>query len=167
MSLKIRIAMIAIATIGLGVASYLTYVHYAGIPPLCSAGDSCLVVQTSVYSKLAGVPVALMGLIGYVAILASLLLPEREETRLATMVLTLGGFGFSAYLTYRELFSIHQVCEWCASSAVMMTILACLAAWRFLRGEEPPALAAGGGAGSAEGAADGSAATVPPLPAGS
>jgi uncharacterized membrane protein len=163
----IRIVMIAITTVGLGVASYLTYVHYAGIPPLCSAGDSCLVVQTSVYSKLAGVPVALMGLIGYVVILASLLAPEREQTRLATMVVTLGGFGFSAYLTYRELFSIHQVCEWCASSAVMMTILACLAVWRFLRGEEPPALAARGVESGADGAADGAGATVPPLPAGS
>lgn len=167
MSHKIRIAMIAIATVGLGVASYLTYVHYSGIPPLCSAGDSCLVVQTSVYAKLAGVPVALMGLLGYVAILGSLLVPEREQTRLATTVLTLGGFGFSAYLTYRELFSIHQVCEWCASSAVMMTILACLAVWRFLLGEQPPAIAAGGMESGAQGAADGAAATVPPLPAGS
>jgi uncharacterized membrane protein len=134
----IRIVMIVIATIGLGVASYLTYVHYSGIPPLCSAGGSCLEVQTSVYSKLAGVPVALMGLIGYVTILGSLLLPEREQTRLATMVFTVVGFGFSAYLTYRELFSIHAVCEWCASSAVMLTVLACLAVWRFLRGEELP-----------------------------
>jgi uncharacterized membrane protein len=139
----IRIVMIVIATIGLGVASYLTYVHYSGIPPLCSAGGSCLEVQTSVYSKLAGVPVALMGLVGYVGILGSLLLPEREETRLATMVLTLVGFGFSAYLTYRELFSIHAVCEWCASSAVMLTVLACLAVWRFLRGEALPPADAG------------------------
>jgi uncharacterized membrane protein len=139
----VRIVMIVIATIGLGVASYLTYVHYSGIPPLCSAGGSCLEVQTSVYSKLAGVPVALMGLIGYVAILGSLLLPEREETRLATMVFTVVGFGFSAYLTYRELFSIHAVCEWCASSAVMLTVLACLAVWRFLRGDELPPRDAG------------------------
>jgi uncharacterized membrane protein len=141
----LRIVMIVIATIGLGVASYLTYVHYSGIPPLCSAGGSCLEVQTSIYSKLAGVPVALMGLIGYIAILGSLLLPEREETRLATMVFTVVGFGFSAYLTYRELFSIHAVCEWCASSAVMLTVLACLAVWRFLRGDElPPGASAAG-----------------------
>jgi len=130
--------MIAIATVGLGVASYLTYVHYSGIPPVCSAGGSCLEVQTSVYSKLAGVPVALMGLIGYVAILGSLLIRESEESRFATMTIAVVGFGFSAYLTYRELFSIHAVCEWCASSAVMMTILAGLAIWRFLRGEAAP-----------------------------
>jgi uncharacterized membrane protein len=130
----LRIAMILLATIGVGVASYLTYVHYSGSPPVCTAGGSCLKVQTSIYSKLAGVPVALMGLIGYIAILASLLAPENERTRFATLVLTLGGFGFSAYLTYRELFSIHAICEWCASSAGIMTILMLLAIWRFLLG---------------------------------
>jgi uncharacterized membrane protein len=132
--------MIAIATVGLGVASYLTYVHYAGVPPLCSTThNTCLKVQTSIYSELAGVPVALIGLIGYIAILGSLLLPQREETRFATMAFTLTGFGFSAYLTYRELFSLHEICEWCVSSAVMMTLLACLGVWRFLWGETPSA----------------------------
>jgi uncharacterized membrane protein len=130
----LRIVMIVLATVGLGVASYLTYVHYSGSPPVCTAGGSCLKVQTSIYSKLAGVPVALMGLIGYVAILASLLAPENESARFATLGFTLAGFGFSAYLTYRELFSIHAICEWCASSAVIMTILMLLAVWRFLRG---------------------------------
>lgn len=133
-SRSLRITMIALATIGLGVASYLTYVHYADINPVCTT-SSCLKVQTSVYSKLAGVPVALMGLIGYIAILGSLLIPESETSRLATLVFTLAGFGFSAYLTYRELFSIHAICEWCASSAGIMTILTCLSVWRFLRGE--------------------------------
>ncbi|HWX87563.1 MAG TPA: vitamin K epoxide reductase family protein, partial [Solirubrobacteraceae bacterium] len=110
----VRIVMIVLAVIGLGIASYLTYVHYAGLKPACTAGESCTKVQTSVYSKLAGVPVALMGLIGYIAILASLLAPEGERSRLGTMAFTLVGFGFSAYLTYRELFSIHAICEWCA-----------------------------------------------------
>ncbi len=137
----LRIAMIAIATVGLGVASYLTYVHYSGEPPLCSTThNTCLKVQTSIYSELAGVPVALIGLIGYVTILGSLLIPENEESRFATMGLTVVGFGFSAYLTYRELFSLHEICEWCVSSAIMMSILACLGVFRFMRGEVlPPA----------------------------
>lgn len=135
LSLRLRIAMLLLATVGLGVASYLTYVHYYDIHPVCTLGGSCFKVQTSVYSKLAGVPVALIGLIGYIAILASLVAPNRETSRFATAALTLGGFAFSCYLTYRELFSIHAICEWCASSAVIMTILTCLAAWRFLLGE--------------------------------
>lgn len=134
----LRITMIVLATIGVGLASYLTYVHYSGTPPVCTPGGSCLKVQTSIYSKLAGVPVALMGLIGYILILGSLLVRESERARLATLALTTGGFGFSAYLTYRELFSLKAICEWCASSAILMMILFCLAAWNFLRGERPP-----------------------------
>ncbi len=144
----LRIVMIVLATIGLGIASYLTYVHFAGIKPACTAGESCTKVQTSVYSKLAGVPVALMGLIGYIAILGSLLAPESETSRFATLVFTIAGFGFSAYLTYRELFSIHAICEWCASSAGIMTILMLLSIWRFLRGDgslDPPRVETGAG----------------------
>jgi uncharacterized membrane protein len=77
-----------------------------------------------------------MGLIGYVLILGSLLVRQSETSRLATMSLTLVGFGFSAYLTYRELFSIHAVCEECATSAGFLTVLMCLSVWRFLRGDD-------------------------------
>jgi len=137
----LRITLIVLTVAGLSDASYLTYVHYAEISPLCTFGSSCIKVQSSVYSELAGVPVALMGLLGYVAILGSLLAPEGENSRFATMALTLVGFGFSAYLTYRELFSIHAVCEWCATSAAILTVMTCLSVWRFLRGDPEPGLA--------------------------
>jgi uncharacterized membrane protein len=130
--LILRRVMIGLAVVGLAVAVYLTYVHYAGIKPACTAGEACIKVQTSQWSKLDGVPVALLGLIGYIGILTSLLLPDREETRLATLGLTLIGCGFSGYLTYRELFSIHAVCEWCASSAVILTILFVCAVIRYV-----------------------------------
>src|SRR5271155_5677459 len=120
----LRITLILLTSAGLGIAGYLTYVHYAGINPVCTAGGSCEKVQTSVYSELAGVPVALIGL---------LLAPEGERTRFAMMALTLVGFAFSAYLTYRELYSIHAICEWCASSAAILTVMAPLSVWRFLR----------------------------------
>ena len=138
MSLTLRRVMIALAVVGLGVAAYLTYVHYAGIKPACTAGQSCVKVQTSQWSRLAGVPVALIGLIGYIAVLSSLLAPDREQARLATLGLTLTGFGFSAYLTYREIFSIHAICEWCASSAVIMTLLLACAATRYVLGPGMP-----------------------------
>src|SRR3981081_3700651 len=96
----LRIAMLVLAAVGLGLASYLTYVHYSGIKPACSLGGSCEKVQTSAYSHLAGVPVALMGLIGYVTILALLLAPESETTRFATVAGTSSGCGFSPQLTY-------------------------------------------------------------------
>jgi uncharacterized membrane protein len=141
-SRALRTTMIVLATIGLGVASYLTYIHYSGAEPLCSIkGNPCSQVQKSIYSKLGGVPVALIGLIGYLLILGSLLAREGERARLATVVLTLGGFGFSVYLTYREVFTLEKICEWCVSSAVIVTILMCLSVWRFLRGD-PTARAA-------------------------
>jgi uncharacterized membrane protein len=140
---KLRRVMIGLAVLGVALAAYLTYVHYAGIKPACTAGQACVKVQTSEWSKLAGVPVALIGLLGYIAILGTLLAPDCEETRLAVVVLTLGGFGFSAYLTYRELFSIHAICEECATSAVFMTLLLGCAVARYLLGgdtapEAPP-----------------------------
>ena len=142
----LRITMIVLVLVGLGDAIYLTYVHYSGIKPLCGTGG-CEIVQTSSYSKVAGVPVALIGLIGYVAILASLLAPESENSRLATAGLILGGFGFSTYLTYREIYSIKHICHWCVGSAVILTILLPLAVWRFLRGDSAPGAAPDAGRG--------------------
>jgi uncharacterized membrane protein len=134
----LRRTLLGLTLVGVGVASYLTYIHYAGITPLCGRnGGGCEIVQTSEYSKLAGVPVALIGLIGYVTILASLLAPESENSRLATVGLAVVGFGFSAYLTYREIFSIHHICEWCISSFVIVWLITCFATWRFLRGGAP------------------------------
>jgi uncharacterized membrane protein len=132
MTFPLRRVMLVLSVIGLGVATYLTIIHYAGINPACTAGQSCVKVQTSQWSKVAGIPVALLGLIGYIGITASLLVPDREESRLATLGLTLIGFAFSAYLTYRELFSIHAICEWCASSAVILTVLFICAAYRYV-----------------------------------
>ena len=132
----LRVTLTVLAAIGVCLAGYLTYVHYSGATPICSIkGNPCSQVQKSRYSELAGVPVALMGLIGYIVILGSLLAPEGERARFATTALTLGGFGFSAYLTYRELFTLHKICEWCVSSAVILTVMMCLSVWRFLRGD--------------------------------
>jgi uncharacterized membrane protein len=139
----LRITLIVLSVLGVALATYLTYIHYANIKPLCGrGGGTCLKVQTSQYSKLAGVPVALMGLIGYILILGTLLAPEEERWRFATAALTLGGFAFSAYLTYREVFSLEEICEYCVSSAVLLTVMLGLSLWRFLRGDESPAASA-------------------------
>ena len=69
--LALRRASAALAVVGIGVAGYLTYVHYADLKPLCLASGGCETVQSSQYAKLAGIPVAAIGLAGYVLILAS------------------------------------------------------------------------------------------------
>jgi uncharacterized membrane protein len=138
--ITLRRVMLVITVLGIILASYLVYVHYSGTKPVCTASTACLKVQTSQWSKLAGVPVALIGLIGYIGILAALLVPDTEIDRTALLGMTLVGFAFSGYLTYRELFSIHEVCEECATSAVFMTILFGCSLWRFLNAPlgEPP-----------------------------
>jgi uncharacterized membrane protein len=128
----LRSAIAALALLGVGIASYLTYVHYAGIKPLCLSSGGCETVQSSHYAKLAGTPVALIGLVGYLLILASAWL-RSEGAKAATAGLALAGFGFSAYLTYRELFTIKAICQWCVASAAVMTLLAVATVWRLLR----------------------------------
>jgi uncharacterized membrane protein len=127
---RLRIAVAALALAGLAVAGYLTWVHYADLDPVCvGGGGGCERVQASDYAELGGVPVALLGLIGYGAILASLLVPG-DAGRFAGALLALVGFGFSAWLTYVELFEIDAICQWCVASAVIMTALAALTSLR-------------------------------------
>lgn len=129
---RLRIATAVLALAGLGVAGYLTWVHYADLEPICAGGSGgCEKVQSSDYAELAGIPVALLGLIGYGAILASLMLPG-DLGRFAGAVLALAGFGFSAWLTYVELFEIDAICQWCVASAVIMTLLALVTSLRFV-----------------------------------
>jgi uncharacterized membrane protein len=128
----LRTAGIVLAVLGIAIAGYLVYVHYADVDPVCNIAHGCHKVQTSSYAKLAGVPVALLGLIGYVTILAALLAPG-ESARMAAALFALVGFGFSMYLTYRELFTIDAICQWCVASAILMTGLAIVCTWRLLR----------------------------------
>ena len=133
----LTIAILVVALIGLADAAYLTYEHYNGLSGLLCLGghhghSSCTTVQSSTYSKLDGVSVALLGLIGYVALLATL--PFRGDLfKAAGFGIALIGFGFSAYLTYREVFTIKAICEWCVGSAICMTLLVILTGIRFLR----------------------------------
>jgi uncharacterized membrane protein len=131
---------LVLAVLGVAVAGYLVYVHYAGIDPVCNIAHGCHKVQTSQYADLAGVPVALLGLVGYVILLGALLAPGEPARMLAALV-ALVGFGFSAYLTYRELFTIDAICQWCVASAILMTGLAIVCTWRLLRTPVPAAAA--------------------------
>jgi uncharacterized membrane protein len=120
---RLRAVALALTAVGLGIAGYLTYVHYAGVSPVCEIAHGCEKVQTSQWAKVAGVPVALLGLIGYGGILIALLVPG-ENAVLAAALMAIVGFGFSAYLTYREIFTIKAICIWCVGSASVLTILA-------------------------------------------
>ena len=134
-----RVASIVVAVIGLGIATYLTVVHYAGDAPVCAIAHGCATVQKSDYAMLAGVPVALLGALGYIAILAALIRDD-EHARTAAVFLSLVGLGFSGWLTYVEIVKLDAICIWCVGSAICMTILTALTVSRVLTAS-PPELA--------------------------
>jgi len=121
----------------IGIAGYLTYVHYEGLKVVCLSSGGCETVQSSRYAKLDGIPVAVLGLAGYIAILLTLAI-RGDSARAAGFGIALVGFLFSMYLTYRELFTIHAICQWCVGSAVLMSGLAILTGIRLMYGERHP-----------------------------
>jgi uncharacterized membrane protein len=121
----------ALSAAGIGIAGYLTYIHYAGLQPVCGISHGCETVQTSAYATLLGIPVAVLGFLSYLAIFVSLRL-RGDRPLLTGYALTLIAFAFSVYLTYRELFTIHEICSWCVSSAVVFTLLAIVTSRRIL-----------------------------------
>jgi uncharacterized membrane protein len=132
-----RAAAVGVALAGLGIATYLTIVHYAGGTPVCAVAHGCAVVQTSEYSELAGVPLAVLGLGGNVAVLAALA-RDGEGWRTAAAFLSLAGLGFSAWLTYVEVAVLHAICIWCVGSALCMVALSSLTVVRLVRGPGMP-----------------------------
>ena len=109
-----------LALVGLAVASYLAVLKLAGQLPACGPLRGCETVALSVYSDIAGVPVALLG----VALSAVLLLLQlvwwrsgKRQALIAAYGLGLFGILFAAYLTYLELFVIHALCLWCVTYA--------------------------------------------------
>jgi uncharacterized membrane protein len=120
-------AIAALAVIGLAISAYLTWVHYAGIEPVCSGISDCERVQNSSYAELVGVPVAVLGVVGYAAILASLW--ARVEV---TALLAYLAVAFSGYLTWAEVFRIDAICQWCVTSAIVTLLIAVLATVRAL-----------------------------------
>jgi uncharacterized membrane protein len=119
----LRIVAGAIATVGVGVATYITIADSGGGAPACLAGGhGCQTVAKSSYSHIAGINIAVFGIVGYVLLIAAAATPG-DAGRFGGLVLALVGFGFSAYLTYLELFVIDAICQWCVASAVLMTLL--------------------------------------------
>jgi uncharacterized membrane protein len=127
---KLRIAAALLALAGIAVATYIAIAESGGGAPKCLAGGTgCETVAESRYSHLAGINVAVIGVAGYALLLAAAVLPG-DAGRFGGFLTALVGFGFSAYLTYLELFVIDAICQWCLVSAVLMTLSLAVAATR-------------------------------------
>jgi uncharacterized membrane protein len=126
----LRTVAAALAVVGIGVATYIAIADASSGSPVCLAGGhGCETVAQSHYSHLLGVNVAVIGIAGYLLLLASALVGG-DAGRFAGLLLAAIGFGFSAYLTYLELFVIDAICQWCVASAVLMTALVAVNAAR-------------------------------------
>jgi uncharacterized membrane protein len=129
---NLRRVIAFVAVIGIGVATYITIADSGGGHPTCLAGGAgCQTVAESSYSHIAGVNIAVFGIVGYILLLISAFFAN-DAARLGGFAVALGGFGFSVYLTYLEIWKIEAICQWCVASAVLMTIQFLLNATRLV-----------------------------------
>ena len=129
--LRVGLAVVAIA--GIAVAGYLTYVHYQPDALICTSSGGCETVQESSYAELAGVPVALLGLLAWIAVLL-LVAWDSELARTLVAAIALGAAGFAIYLIALQAFVIEAWCVWClVNDVVLVPLLVILALWRLLR----------------------------------
>jgi uncharacterized membrane protein len=128
----LRRAIAFVAALGVGVATYIAIAESGGGSPVCLAGSTgCRTVAESSYSHVAGVNIAIFGAIGYLLLLATAFFAN-DLARFGGFAVSLGGLGYSIFLTYIEIFKIEAICQWCVGSAMLMTILFFLNATRLI-----------------------------------
>jgi len=116
---------VVLSMVGIAIAGYLTIVHFRESLLVCSGISDCETVQTSQYAEILGIPVALLGLLCFVALfglaVVRIIQPERADIITMIMfVMVVGSIGFYIYLTYLELFVIDAICQWCVASSLVM-----------------------------------------------
>ena len=136
---RLRQIGLVLALLGALDAFYLTWIKLAHVQALCTSAGGCETVNTSVYSEIHGVPIALFGLAAYLAMAALFALEDRlpvlqDYAPLGVFGLALTGTLYSAYLTYVELFVLHAVCPYCVTSALLITGIFTLSVVRLARG---------------------------------
>lgn len=122
-----------LGVVGIAVAVYLTYIESTGAAAVCGPVGHCNVVQASPYARIFGIPVGLLGVMNYIAVIVFWLGARAKAGQIAVwsavlmLALTLFGVLFSIYLTYVELRLIFAVCIYCMTSALITTILMLIA----------------------------------------
>ncbi len=127
---SLNLATVGLALAGLVVSLYLLTVHWGWWSAVCLGVGNCEVVNLSRWSELFGIPVALLGALTYISliVLSTLIWKDlfAEYARLGRFFVAAIGVAFSAYLTYVELFILHEICPWCVLSAILITLIAIL-----------------------------------------
>ena len=121
----IETATAMLVALGFLVSLYLTWIKLTNNTAACAGIGDCDAVNSSRYAEVAGIPIALVGMMGYLAIgcalVAELRWPQANwSLRLGVFGMALAGTLYSAYLTYVEVAVLHAVCPYCVISAVCM-----------------------------------------------
>ena len=115
-----------LSVLGIAISGYLTWTHYSGAPVYCGTSGSCELVNNSRFAFIGPIPVALLGLIGYLIILVLSLIPPNDD-RPWPEVLRFGvaliGVLFQWYLFYIEAAVLHAFCYWCIASQITITLI--------------------------------------------
>ena len=137
---RLYLVMAILAVLGIALSAVSLDLHYRkSKTSFCDFGESfnCDLVNRSEYSTVAGVPVALIGVLGYMALLAfATFYRDKAETPGILLVGSLGGLGFALYLTYLEKYVLFAWCILCLSSLAVIlsiTVLSALLFWGSLR----------------------------------
>lgn len=138
MDKRIKQIITALAIIGLLVSIYMTIYKLTDNDAMCIGSGGCSVVNSSRYSEVNGIPVAVLGVLGYASILALLFLESRpgffqENGVMMLFGVTLTGFLFTLYLIFVEVALIKAYCPFCLTSQAVMTIIFILSVIRLVR----------------------------------
>lgn len=125
-------AAFVLCVLGALISGYLLVADFLlGSAELCLTGMGCDAVRESRYSRIGGIPVSLLGVLGYASMAAVSVSRLGRRTRWSLLLWSsAAAAGFSAYLTYLELFIIEALCSWCVASAAIAVALFALAASR-------------------------------------
>ncbi len=125
-----------LSSVGIVVSSISLYHHYGTSKfSFCDFGNSfnCDMVNRSIYSTVAGVPVALIGVLGYAVLLClSSVYRTKAETPVMLLIASVAGLVFASYLTYVEAFVLATWCVLCLSSLALIFLIAGLSVLLFV-----------------------------------
>ena len=132
-----RISVILVV-IGLFVSVYMTIYKVTSNDALCLGSGDCSTVNASRYSEVYGIPVASVGIAGYLAILLVHWYEQRDKFfekngPMLIFGLALTGFLFTVYLIYVEFSILKALCPFCLTSQFAMTIIFIISIIRLVR----------------------------------
>jgi len=138
MDKRLQQITIALAILGLLVSIYMTIYKITSNDNMCLGSGDCSTVNASRYAEVNGIPVALIGVLGYAAIIGIHWLERKNEffEDNGSMILfgiSLIGFLFTLWLVYVEIALIKALCPFCVTSQITMTIIFILSIIRVVR----------------------------------